>query len=208
MGPAYPPLCGTVTAAATEVATATPTVAGAIDSISFQTVSGAPWTWSCASCAPTGCAIIATNVAAAAPPASACGNDPVELALSTLPLGIGDGPDYYVNGMSCSWVVRANGPISIRFSEFITESDMDWVKVYDGTSTTAPLLNSFSGDSLRLSSLRAAARCSSPSPLTHCQRAVSIGASPPRSPLPPSMRPRSSSARCLQCWATCDASAA
>ncbi len=39
----------------------------------------------------------------------------------------------------------ASGPIKVRFSAFDTEAGYDFVKLYDGTSPSAPLLGSYSG---------------------------------------------------------------
>ena len=110
--------------------------------MTFETALGAPWTWSCASCTTT-CAIVAPNLLIA-PPATACSGT-VQLAVSTAAIGIGDGPYYYANSASCTWVVSASGPITVTFSEFSTEADYDFVKLYDGTSSSAPLLGSYSG---------------------------------------------------------------
>jgi hypothetical protein len=110
--------------------------------VTFETASGAPWTWSCASCTTT-CAIVAPNLLIA-PPATECSGT-VQFAVSTAAIGIGDGPYNYANSASCTWVVSASGPITVTFSEFSTEADYDFVKLYDGTSSSAPLLGSFSG---------------------------------------------------------------
>ncbi len=79
-----------------------------------------------------------------APPSTACSGT-VQLALSTEPIGIGDGPGDYANSASCTWVVSASGPITVRFSELSTEDRYDFVKLYDGNSSSAPLLGSFAG---------------------------------------------------------------
>ncbi len=42
----------------------------------------------------------------------------------------------------------ASGPIKVRFSAFDTEPDFDFVKLYDGTSPSAPLLGSYSGSAV------------------------------------------------------------
>ncbi len=116
--------------------------AGAVEAVAFETASGAPWTWSCASC-PTTCAIAAPNLWTA-PPTTACSGT-VQLALSTAAIGIGDGPGNYADSASCTWVVSARGPITVTFSELNTEAGYDFVKLYDGTSSSAPLLGSYSG---------------------------------------------------------------
>jgi hypothetical protein len=118
------------------------TVVGAIESVNFETASGVPWTWSCTSCTTT-CAIAAPNLFVA-PPATACSGT-VQLAVSTAPIGIGDGPGNYAVSLSCAWIVLASGPITVSFSEFRTEANVDYVKLYDGTASSAPLLGSFAG---------------------------------------------------------------
>jgi hypothetical protein len=116
--------------------------AGAVEAVTFETASGAPWTWSCASCATT-CAIVAPNLVIA-PPATACSGT-VQLAVSTAAIRIGEGPGNYANYASCTWVVSASGPITVTFSEFSTEADYDFVRLYDGTSSSALLLGSYAG---------------------------------------------------------------
>ena len=57
----------------------------------------------------------------------------------------------YGNNASCSWLIQpANNPQSIELSfvTFRTEPGADLVKVYDGNSNTAPLLGTFSGNTL------------------------------------------------------------
>jgi hypothetical protein len=103
-----------------------------------------PWIWSCAACAPAGCSIIAPNKQPAAPPSVPCIGT-VQLALSTSPLGIGDGPGVYADNADCTWLISASGPITVRFGEFSTEPGYDHVKLYDGASPSALLLQSFSG---------------------------------------------------------------
>ncbi len=120
--------------------------AGEIEAVTFATVSGTPWTWSCVSCTTTACAIIAPNLPVA-PPARTCSGT-VRLALSTFAIGIGDGPGDYAASASCAWVVEASGPIKVRFSAFDTEAGYDFVKLYDGTSASAPLLGSYSGSAV------------------------------------------------------------
>jgi hypothetical protein len=115
---------------------------GAVEAVTFETVSGAPCAWSCASCTTT-CAIASPNVFIA-PPSTACSGT-VQLALSTEAIGIGDGPGDYDDSASCTWVVSASGPITVRFSELSTEATHDAVKLYDGTSSSARLLGSYSG---------------------------------------------------------------
>ncbi len=58
---------------------------GASDSVVFETDSGVPWTWSCASCTSTGCAITAPSNAGASASASAS-----PLLVGTVPVALGD----------------------------------------------------------------------------------------------------------------------
>jgi hypothetical protein len=118
--------------------------AGAVDAVTFETVSGAPCAWSCASCRTTTCILSPCVALPVAPPATACSGT-VQLNLSTEPIGIGDGPGDYANSASCTWVVSASGPITVRFNELSTEGCCDFVKLYDGTSSSAPRLGSYSG---------------------------------------------------------------
>ena len=48
---------------------------------------------------------------------------------------------------SCLWEVSASGPITIRFSEFLTQTN-DFVELFDGASTSARPLGRFSGSAL------------------------------------------------------------
>ena len=121
--------------------TCPPAAAGAVEAVAFETASGAPWTWSCASCTTT-CAIAAPNLFI--PPTTECSGT-VQLALSTASIGISDGPGDYANYARCTWVVSDSGPITVRFSELNTEDSFDFVKLYDGNSSSAPLLGSFAG---------------------------------------------------------------
>jgi hypothetical protein len=120
--------------------------AGEIEAVTFATVSGTPWTWSCASCTTTACAIVAPNLPVA-PPARTCSGT-VRLDLSTFAIGIGDGPGDYDDSTSCEWVVLASGPIKVRFSAFNTETNYDFVELYDGTTSSAPRLGRYSGSAV------------------------------------------------------------
>jgi hypothetical protein len=144
--------------------------AGAVESVAFLTGSGAPWTWSCASCAPAGCSIIAPNKQLAVPLSAACSGT-VRLALSTSLLGIGDGPGSYADNADCTWLISASGPITVRFDEFSTEPGYDYVKLYDGASPSAPLLAGFSGGSF------SGGACTSPFPCLVPPAVTSTGGS-------------------------------
>jgi hypothetical protein len=60
------------------------------------------------------------------------------------------GSSNYINNMSCQKLIQPAGMsnIILTFSEFNTESDYDFVRVYDGSTTSATLLGQFSGSSL------------------------------------------------------------
>jgi hypothetical protein len=59
--------------------------AGAVEAVTFETASGAPWTWSCASCPPDGCAVTAPSNAGSASSAST-----PPLLVGTVPAALGD----------------------------------------------------------------------------------------------------------------------
>ena len=86
----------------------------------------------------------------ASPPASVptgpC-NGTVSLAASPTPTTISDGPGAYSSLQQCTWIITAGGPITVQFSSFATETNYDWVKVYNGGSTSSPELGAFSGSS-------------------------------------------------------------
>ena len=54
----------------------------------------------------------------------------------------------YSNNMDCRWNLTSNVVIELLFYDFLTESSADYVSVYDGDSTSAPLIGRFSGSSL------------------------------------------------------------
>ena len=54
----------------------------------------------------------------------------------------------YSNNMDCRWGLTSNTVIELLFYTFTTESSADYVRVYDGGSTSAPLIGQFSGSSL------------------------------------------------------------
>jgi phosphotriesterase-related protein len=60
-----------------------------------------------------------------------------------------DGANYN-NNMSCQKLIQPSGAVNVTltFNSFATESGYDFVKVYDGATTSAPLLGQFSGTSL------------------------------------------------------------
>lgn len=62
----------------------------------------------------------------------------------------GSGNYSYHNNTNCSWIISpiSSSPIHLHFNSFLTEQGYDFVKVYDGTNTAAPLLGSFSGHTI------------------------------------------------------------
>jgi hypothetical protein len=62
----------------------------------------------------------------------------------------GSGNSDYTNRANCRWLIQPPGAtrIELTFSSFNTESGYDFVKVYDGATTSAPLLGSYSGTTL------------------------------------------------------------
>jgi len=62
----------------------------------------------------------------------------------------GSGNYSYHNNTNCSWIISPVSalPIHLHFDSFLTEQGYDFVKVYDGTNTSDPLLGSFSGQNL------------------------------------------------------------
>lgn len=62
----------------------------------------------------------------------------------------GSGINAYSNDLSCSWTISPFLPASVTlsFSAFETEEDFDYVRIYDGTSTSDSLLGSFSGSNI------------------------------------------------------------
>ena len=54
----------------------------------------------------------------------------------------------YSNNMDCRWNLNSNAVIELLFYFFTTQWSADYVSVYDGDSTSAPLIGQFSGSSL------------------------------------------------------------
>lgn len=59
----------------------------------------------------------------------------------------GSGYSYYWNNTNCDWLIQPAGAekVLLQFTNFKTESNNDVVSIYDGTSTSATLLGSYSG---------------------------------------------------------------
>ncbi len=65
----------------------------------------------------------------------------------------GSGPiEDYLDNASCSWLIQPQGDsieyITLKFYAFETASSTDYVTVYDGATTSDPVLGTFSGSSL------------------------------------------------------------
>lgn len=62
----------------------------------------------------------------------------------------GSGSTNYVNNAECSWLITPPGATSVtlNFTAFNTELNYDFVTVYNGNNTYAPVLGTFSGTSL------------------------------------------------------------
>ena len=54
----------------------------------------------------------------------------------------------YSSNMDCRWNLSSNAVIELLFYYFSTQPSADYVSVYDGDSTSAPLIGRFSGSSL------------------------------------------------------------
>lgn len=62
---------------------------------------------------------------------------------------ITDGLNYYDINLQCSWLIdsgRDNATIRIRFHQFATECNYDYVYIFDGDSIFSPLIAALSGD--------------------------------------------------------------
>jgi len=64
----------------------------------------------------------------------------------------GSGPDHYQENQSCSWLISPDesGITNIQFwlTQLQTEEEMDIVSVYDGATTSDPLLGQYSGEEI------------------------------------------------------------
>ncbi len=62
----------------------------------------------------------------------------------------GSGSNNYGNNKDCSWLIQPEngGTVTLNFSSFNTESNYDFVSVYDGTSASATRIGRFSGTSI------------------------------------------------------------
>ena len=55
---------------------------------------------------------------------------------------------HYSDNMNCQWNLSSNVKLELAFLHFKTYSSADYVNVYDGGSSSSPLLGTFSGSSL------------------------------------------------------------
>lgn len=75
----------------------------------------------------------------------------VELNGQQASFGDGSEGDEYVNNLDCEWLIKPDAHtkdtdfIALRFINFGTEPKHDFVQVFDGDSSSAPLLGTFSG---------------------------------------------------------------
>ncbi len=81
----------------------------------------------------------------------ACGlNTPLTAQADTF--SDGSGNLNYLNNLLCSWLISPSDPntqsIDLGFIAFNTESGYDYVRVYDGSNNSAPLLGTFDGTTL------------------------------------------------------------
>ena len=83
-----------------------------------------------------------------APPPTGCINETFTAASGTITDN--SGALDYQNNMTCEKLIQPSGggTITLTFTSFATESGYDFVRVYGGTTTSAPLLGTFSGSSL------------------------------------------------------------
>ena len=83
-----------------------------------------------------------------APPPTGCINETFTAASGTITDN--SGASDYQNNMTCEKLIQPSGggTITLTFTSFATESGYDFVRVYGGTTTSAPLLGTFSGSSL------------------------------------------------------------
>ena len=69
------------------------------------------------------------------------------LTSSTGTITDGSGSKYYDHNADCKWIIKpaGAGSVTLTFSSFSTESGVDLVRIYNGETTNAPLLSTYSG---------------------------------------------------------------
>ena len=82
------------------------------------------------------------------PPPSGCINETFTTATGTITDN--SGASDYQNNMTCEKLIQptGGGAITLTFTSFATESGYDFVRVYSGSTTSAPLLGTFSGSTI------------------------------------------------------------
>jgi len=83
-------------------------------------------------------------------PAEGCSTGLITLNANNGEIGDGSGYNNYNNNSSCTWLIapKSQNVVSLYFKEFNTESNNDVLEIYNGTSASAPLLATLSGNSL------------------------------------------------------------
>jgi hypothetical protein len=83
-------------------------------------------------------------------PAEGCSSGLVTLNANNGEIDDGSGYNDYKNNSSCTWLIapKSQNVVSLYFEEFKTESNNDVLEIYNGTSASAPLLATLSGNSL------------------------------------------------------------
>ncbi|MBN2745558.1 MAG: C10 family peptidase [Bacteroidales bacterium] len=73
-----------------------------------------------------------------------------QITSSTGTISDGSGNFLYNNSTDCFWHINPSqaAPIRLHFTEFRTEAGYDYLRVYDGSSTNAPLLGVFDGSTI------------------------------------------------------------
>jgi len=93
------------------------------------------------SSAPTSAAPISVSLPSPVP-SGACSGSVVLAAASGM---ITDGPSSYSSNVECRWLIQTFAPVTLTFGSFNTEAGYDFVKVYNGPTTSAQLLLQASG---------------------------------------------------------------
>lgn len=79
-----------------------------------------------------------------------CGGTPSTSATSGNIYDPGGPTGQYSNGQACQFLINTGctGTITLTFSQFYMESCCDYLSVYNGTNTSAPLLGTFNGSTM------------------------------------------------------------
>ena len=54
----------------------------------------------------------------------------------------------YNDGMNCNWSISSNARLELVFNRYQTESGFDFTTVYDGGSSSSPMIGRYDGNSL------------------------------------------------------------